>query len=199
MTAAPRAKSLRQEHTEQTRHALVDAATRLFTERGYADTSIDDVAGAARVTRGALYHHFAGKQAIFNAVCAAVDAGVVDRVRAAAAAPGTAEQRLRHVLDVYFDASGDAAYRAIVLGQSRQARSAGEEQRYTPAMTSTIDEFVRGLAEAGEITADNPEMLRRLLCAILYEVAADGPGEPADPAAQEYAKQAICRLLFTDR
>src|SRR3954469_19860265 len=89
-----RARTLRQEHTEHTRRPLIDAAARMFAERGYARTSIDDVAGEARVTRGALYHHFPSKQAIFNAVCGAVDAAVVDRVRAAGRPPGPAEQRL---------------------------------------------------------------------------------------------------------
>jgi AcrR family transcriptional regulator len=198
MTAAQRAKTLRQEHTEHTRRALIDAATRLFAERGYADTSIDDVAGEARVTRGALYHHFPSKLAIFNAVCAAVDADVVDRVRRATRREGTAEQRLRHVLNAYFDASRDPAYRAIVLGEAHQTRALGEDHRYTPAMSDTVDEFVRGLAQSGEITPENPPMLRRLLCAILYEVASTDD-RARDPAGEEYAKQAICRLLFTDR
>src|SRR6266487_1687549 len=87
-------KTLRQEHTEHTRRALIEAATRLFTENGYAETSIDEVAAGARVTRGALYHHFASKQEIFGAVCDAVDATVVDRVRAAAATAGTGRERL---------------------------------------------------------------------------------------------------------
>jgi AcrR family transcriptional regulator len=199
MSAAPRSKTLRQEHTEHTRQALIDAATRLFAERGYADTSIDDVAGAARVTRGALYHHFPGKQAIFNAVCQAVDADVVNRVRTAAAeASGTAEQRLRQVLDAYFDASGERAYRAIVLGEAHQTGALGDGQRYTPAMSDAIDEFVRSLAAGGEITTDNPALLRRLLCAILYEVASVASGQTRDRAAEEFAKQAICRLLCTD-
>lgn len=192
-----RSRTLRQEHTEHTRRALIEAATELFAERGYADTSIDDVAGGARVTRGALYHHFSSKLDVFHAVRAAVDSDVVDRVRAAAGPTGTAEQRLRRVLGAYFDASRDGAYRAIVLGEAHQARADG--QRYTPAMSAAIDEFVRGLAETGEITVENPEMLRRLLCAILYEVASTADDEAHSPAAEEYTKQAVCRLLLTDR
>jgi AcrR family transcriptional regulator len=185
-------KTLRQEHTEHTRIALVDAATRLFAERGYAGTSIDDVAGGARVTRGALYHHFTSKLDIFNAVCAEVDARVVNRVRKVAAEPGTAEERMLRVLDSYFEASRDATYQAIVLGESAKAQGRDDTQRYTPAMVSVVGDFVRELAETGQITADDPDMLTRLLCATLYEVASASATE----ATQEFAKKIICNMLF---
>jgi AcrR family transcriptional regulator len=64
----PDVKSRREMYSEATRAALLDAATALFADRGYAGTSLEDVASAARVTRGAVYHHFAGKQALFEAV-----------------------------------------------------------------------------------------------------------------------------------
>lgn len=186
------AKTLRQEHTEQTRLALISAATRLFTEHGYDSTSIDELAGAARVTRGALYHHFSGKQDIFGAVRDAVDAAVVDRVRAAAAGPGSAQDRMGRVLDVYFEASRDPAYRAIVLGETRE-----NDQRYTPAMSGVVGMLVRELADAGEITVEDPEMLTRLLCATLYEVASAAGSQ--SPETEQYAKKIICHMLFGDR
>jgi AcrR family transcriptional regulator len=188
-------KTLRQEHTEQTRLALIKAATRLFAERGYDNTSIDELAGAARVTRGALYHHFASKLDIFGAVCAAVDAAVVDRVRAAAAAPGPAPERMRRMLDVYFEASRNPAYRTIVLGQARKA-APDNELRYTPAICAVVGTFVRELTEAGEITVADPDMLTRLLCATLYEVASAAGSQAQSPETEEYAKKIICHMLF---
>ena len=61
-------RSRRELYSEATRAALLDEATRLFAQRGYAGTSLEDVAAASQVTRGAVYHHFDGKQALFEAV-----------------------------------------------------------------------------------------------------------------------------------
>ncbi len=58
------------ERTEATINALVDAARQLFAADGYAATSLDTVAAKARVTKGAVYHHFQGKQQLFEAVFA---------------------------------------------------------------------------------------------------------------------------------
>jgi len=61
-------KSKKAEQGAATRQALLDAACTLFGERGYTATSIDDVAHAANVTKGAFYHHYDGKQELFAAV-----------------------------------------------------------------------------------------------------------------------------------
>src|ERR1700756_2118047 len=61
-----------------TRGQLIGVATRLFTDHGYEGTSIEAVLSAAGVSRGALYHHFAGKEALFEAVVSDVS----DRVTA---------------------------------------------------------------------------------------------------------------------
>jgi AcrR family transcriptional regulator len=60
--------SRRAQYSASTKRALLDVAEDLFTEHGYAGTSLDAIVAGARVTKGALYHHFAGKQALFVAV-----------------------------------------------------------------------------------------------------------------------------------
>ena len=51
-----------------TRHSLLDAAERVFAERGVSRTTLSDIAGAAGVTRGAIYWHFKNKADLFNAM-----------------------------------------------------------------------------------------------------------------------------------
>ena len=65
---AKQARRTQAERTEATTTALVAAARELFAQDGYAATSLDAVATKARVTKGAVYHHFQGKQQLFEAV-----------------------------------------------------------------------------------------------------------------------------------
>jgi len=65
-------KSRKIEQGDATRQALLAAARELFGTQGYADTSLDEIVQAAGVTKGALYHHFSGKEALFHCVFEAV-------------------------------------------------------------------------------------------------------------------------------
>lgn len=71
------------ERSSTTRAGLLASAREAFVTRGYADTSTPDLAEAAGVTRGALYHHFADKQALFRAVIEAEAAAVAAEIEAA--------------------------------------------------------------------------------------------------------------------
>ncbi len=73
------------ERGQATREQLIAVATRLFAARGYEGTSIDAVQQGAGVSRGSLYHHFASKDALFEAVLEALEARVGNEVVAAAA------------------------------------------------------------------------------------------------------------------
>jgi AcrR family transcriptional regulator len=66
------------ERADATRNALIDVARRLFVEKGYFDTGTEEIVRAASVTRGALYHHFADKKALFLAVFEAVEADLAN-------------------------------------------------------------------------------------------------------------------------
>ncbi|MGL4489844.1 MAG: TetR/AcrR family transcriptional regulator [Rhizobiaceae bacterium] len=57
-----------EERTKATRQSLIATARQFFTEKGYSETSTPEIASAAGMTRGALYHHFEDKKALFRAV-----------------------------------------------------------------------------------------------------------------------------------
>jgi len=77
-------KSLRAEHAQATKAALMKAARELFAERGFADVAAEEIVQRARVTRGALYHHFKDKKDLFGAVCDEVGAELGKHIEEAA-------------------------------------------------------------------------------------------------------------------
>jgi AcrR family transcriptional regulator len=83
MSSASSAASVpgrRDAEAKATRDALVQAALDLFTERGYAEVGTEEIVARARVTRGALYHHFRDKRDLFRAVFQRVEAELMERV-----------------------------------------------------------------------------------------------------------------------
>jgi len=70
-----------------TRDALLDAALRVFRDRGVAHTSLEEVAAAAGVTRGAVYWHFKDKADLFTALCERVQLPMEAMLAAAGEVP----------------------------------------------------------------------------------------------------------------
>lgn len=112
--------SRRAEHIQDTQAALLQAARELFAERGYAGTGTEDIVARARLTRGALYHHFRDKASLFRAVMETV-AGELARqliaqqlARGAADATGAWDQ-LREGFQAFLDACTGSDFQRIVL------------------------------------------------------------------------------------
>jgi AcrR family transcriptional regulator len=101
-----------------TREALVTAARRCFGSAGFAETSLDEVVASARVTKGALYHHFAGKEELFAAVYEQVLREVSDRVVSQFLEPD-AWTSLVEGCDLWIEAHLDPVVRRIVLLDAR--------------------------------------------------------------------------------
>lgn len=92
------------ERSETTRHALLSAARALFVEKGYAETSTPEIAAAAGTTRGALYHHFEDKRALFRALLEQEAAAVAAEIEAAAPSGLPARAALIAGSSAYLDA-----------------------------------------------------------------------------------------------
>lgn len=167
-------KSRREEYAEATRQALVEAAGDLFAERGYAATSIEDIARAARVTRGALYHHFTGKQDVFEAVFEDLETRIVQRFPTfdAAQEPGAVWQQVLAAFDAALDICLEPRFQRIVLldgpavlGWQRWRALA---ERYELGL---IRDALTALVAAGLLRPQPADLLARVLFAALSEAA----------------------------
>lgn len=101
-----------------TRADLMVAARDLFGTRGFADTSLDDVVARARVTKGALYHHFGSKEGLFAAVYEQLQHEVSDRVVEDFLLPDP-WQALVVGCEVWIDAHVEPSVQRIVLRDAR--------------------------------------------------------------------------------
>jgi AcrR family transcriptional regulator len=102
--------------SEATRAALIDTARRLFAERGYAAVGTEEIVRSAGVTRGALYHHFAGKKELFQAVYEDVERQLVERIAASAISSAADPLQALHAgAQAFLDACEDPAVQRIAL------------------------------------------------------------------------------------
>lgn len=105
-----------QQRTQATVSTLLSSATRLFGERGYANTSLEDIAEDCGLTIGAIYHHFGNKKALFSAVNEAVERRIID---AGEAISGTDPGQMMHNRwRAFLALCDDPGFRRIVLVDS---------------------------------------------------------------------------------
>jgi AcrR family transcriptional regulator len=155
---------LRAEQVAQTRAALVSAGRLLFGTKGFAATSVEDIARAARVTTGALYHHFPTKAAVFEAVFEQVHAEMlVASAEAAAAADGPLDQ-MAAGFGVFLDWVLEPEVQRILITDGPavlgQARFIELDERYA------LEPAVQGIEAAnaaGLLQVPDPPTLVRLL------------------------------------
>ncbi len=101
----PRAEPRRSQHdrADSTRTALISAGRALFAERGYAAVPADEIVAAAGLTRGALYHHYAGKQDLFLAVFEELEAEIAAEVVASGLNAPDLSTSMLHSLSRFLD------------------------------------------------------------------------------------------------
>ena len=170
------------ERRQATREAIVAAAAALFGEKGFAGATIDEIAALAGVAKGAVYHHFPNKEAVFEAALQRASASLAADITAKVVQAPDVLAMLTRATQAYFEACAQGPIGQIilkdgpaVLGWARW-REIDEEHfgRAIPlALTAAMDQ---GLVERQPIGP-----LSRLLLGAVTEAAAACAASP-DPA-----------------
>jgi AcrR family transcriptional regulator len=177
------------ERRQATQAAIIKAARRLFGERGFAATTIDDVAAAAHVAKGAVYHHFATKEALFEAVFDQVSQELLVEVDRVARNEKDALAAMAKGAQAYFDACAKGSTGQIILHDGpavlgwerwREIDHRHFGGRFPAALARAMDD--------GLIARQPIEPLARLLLGAVTEVAIACSGRDLARAGTDYAR-----------
>lgn len=155
---------------EETRATLLATARGVFSERGYADTSMDDLTAQAGLTRGALYHHFGDKQGLLAAVVASIDAEMDARLQALSDTAQTPWEGFRQRCRAYLEMALEPDYQRIVLRDAPAVLggTSTDAQRHCIA---SIQALLERLIEQGVVAEADPQALASLVYGSLAEAA----------------------------
>lgn len=133
-----------------TKQTLIDVAEDLFTLHGYSGTSLDAIVSRAAVTKGALYHHFPGKRAVFEACFERIEARASALITEATAGLDDPWEKARAGLRAFLEVVQQAPYRRIVVQDGPSVlgheRFREQEERSTYA---NVTDIVRSVLNAG--------------------------------------------------
>ncbi|MGH3278042.1 MAG: TetR/AcrR family transcriptional regulator [Trebonia sp.] len=179
-----------------TRGQLIEAATGLFAEHGYEGTSIEAVLTAAGVSRGALYHHFAGKEALFMAVVLAVSERVTAQLTEAIRDCTDPVDAVRTVALAWIDLAGDPVIQRIELVDAPSVL--GMEQWHALDEGRTVGvmrQMLQAVSDAGHLPAEFVEPFAPMILAALDEAAMTVARAPDTRAAVAESRRAVEELL----
>ena len=163
-----------EERSAATRDALIAAARKLWGLRGYAEVGTPEIAAVAGVTRGAMYHQFADKAALFREVVEAVEQDVMARMGTLVAESGatTPADAIRAAVDAWLDVSGDPEVRQLMLLDAPSvlgwAGFRDVAQRYSLGMT---EQLITEAIRAGQLARQPVRPLAHVLIGALDEAA----------------------------
>ena len=190
--------SRRQQYSASTKRALVDVAEDLFTSNGYAATSLDAIVAGARVTKGALYHHFSGKQALFEAVFERVETDAAKAIQKALRGRSDPWEKALAGLQAFLAVVREPRYRRIVIqeGPSVLGYERYREQEERSTFANVLD-IVRSVLSAGtwELEEDMLQTFARIFFGAMSS-AGESVSSADDPvAAAQRVETAIAFIL----
>ena len=155
-----------------TRASIVAAARDLFGHQGYDATSIDAILRAAGIARGALYHHFPNKEALFDAVLDAEIAAAAKASATAARAAADPVESLRAGCGAWLRSALDPVVQRITLIDSPAVVGWTRWRELDELHTlGGLRSNIRHIARDGRIPADQVDMLANMLLASVSEAA----------------------------
>jgi AcrR family transcriptional regulator len=188
--------SLRAEQVRQTRAALVAAGRRLFGRDGFAATSVDDLAREARVTTGALYHHFPNKTALFETVFESLHVELLEASGRAAVGASDELEALSRGFEAFLDGVLDPEVQQILITDAPAvlglARFTELDERYAFA---EIVAALRAATAAGKLSVEDPETIARLLLGALVRAGMLIAGSPEPAKTRDAVARAIRAIL----
>ncbi|MGH8994184.1 MAG: TetR/AcrR family transcriptional regulator [Acidimicrobiia bacterium] len=185
-----------EERSAATRGALMTAARELFARDGYAATGREAIVERAGVTRGALYHHFADKEALFRAVFEELEAEVMAAVVQAAQGADDPLETLRRGALAYLDAALDPALQRVSLLDAPSVLSPEVRQEIVETYAlGLLREVLQAAVDSGAVVRQPVEPLAHVLLAALHEAALYVARAADHPAARDEVATTVERLL----
>jgi AcrR family transcriptional regulator len=171
-TSSPRTIGRREAEARATREALIEAALALFTENGYTGIGTEEIVGRAKVTRGALYHHFEDKRDLFRAVFERVEEDLVQGIAAKMEGSDDAWELMMAGMRAFLDACEQPAVKQISLTDAPAVLGWREwreiDNRHGLGLTRAA---LQGAVDAGALRPIAVEPMAHLLVAALSEAA----------------------------
>ncbi len=189
-------RSRREEYTEATRQALLSAGRDIFATVGYQAAGIEAISRAARVTRGAFYHHFEDKKALFDAVVVALQAETTAKIEERGRSQRKIWDRMNVGIDAYLDACLEPAYARIVIQEAPAVlgnkRYRDIEEAYPMALLTAS---LNALKRDGELDFEDIDLLSRMVDAMICKVALMLPEADNPKKLRERGQKIIGSLL----
>ena len=191
--------SRRAQYSASTKRALIDVAEELFTENGYAATSLDSIVAGARVTKGALYHHFSGKQALFEAVFERVESNASKAIQKSLRGERDPWEKAMLGLRAFLEVVQEPTYRRVVILEGPAvlgyARFREQEERSTFA---NVLDIVRSVLSAGnwDLDEDMLQTFARIFFGAMSSAGESVAGADDPEAAAARVESAISFILM---
>jgi len=153
---------------QETRALLLATARQMFSEQGYAHTSMDDLTARAGLTRGALYHHFGDKKGLLAAVVEQLDAEMDERLCAITDSAENAWDGFRQRCRAYLEMALDPEIQRIVLRDARAVLGGGSPEAQRHCIES-LRHLIENLVQQGVLVEAQAQALAALIYGSLAE------------------------------